>query len=159
MGQTVWCEHAGILLFADALRTVSDVLTPPQPWLRQALGSVLAGALNIEQTKHLNAADLATLLGPQVPGLGAQRRQLKALAAGPTADALLRWNGQRLGAAAPSDCYFDPHTKHYTGMAAVLKGWCATLRWADKALHSDFLHSVTGQPLYFECIDNYYTRP
>ncbi|MEI8256858.1 MAG: hypothetical protein WCJ30_14390 [Deltaproteobacteria bacterium] len=90
-----------------------------------------------------------------MPGLGAQRRQLKTLAAGPTADALLRWNAQRLDAAAQSDFYFDPHTKHYTGMAAVLKGWCATLRWADKALHSDFLHSVTGQPLYFECTDNY----
>jgi hypothetical protein len=155
VGQTVWCEHAGILLFADALRTVSDAVTPPQPWLRQALGSVLAGALNVEQTKHLNAADLTALLGPQVPGLGAQRRQLKALADGPTADALLRWNAQRLGAAAQTDFYFDPHTKHYTGMAAVLKGWCATLRWADKALHSDFLHSPTGQPLYFECTDNY----
>ena len=90
-----------------------------------------------------------------MPGLGAQRRQLKTLAAGPTADALLRWNAQRLDAAAQSDFYFDPHTKHYTGMAAVLKGWCATLRWADKALHSDFLHSATGQPLYFECTDNY----
>jgi hypothetical protein len=155
VGQTVWCEHAGVLLFADALRTVADAVTPPQPWLRQALGSVLAGALNVEQTKHLNTADLATLLGPQVPGLGAQRRQLKALAAGPTADALLRWNAHRLDAAAHSDFYFDPHTKHYTGMAAVLKGWCATLRWADKALHSDFLHSATGQPLYFECTDNY----
>jgi len=155
VGQTVWCEHAGVLLFADALRTVADAVTPPQPWLRQALGSVLAGALNVEPTKHLNAADLAALLGPQVQGLGAQRRQLKALAAGPTAAALLRWNAHRLDAAAQSDFYFDPHTKHYTGMAAVLKGWCATLRWADKALHSDFLHSATGQPLYFECTDNY----
>ena len=95
VGQTVWCEHAGVLLFADALRTVSAAVTPPQPWLRQALGSVLAGALNVEPTKHLNAADLAALLGPQVPGLGAQRRQLKALAAGPTAAALLRWNAHR----------------------------------------------------------------
>ena len=54
-----------------------------------------------------------------------------------------------------SDFYFDPHTKHYTGMAAVLKGWCANIRWADKALHSDFLHTVQGHPIYFECTDNY----
>ena len=65
VGQTVWCDHAGGLLFADALRTVGDAVTPPQPWLRQALGSVLAGARNVEQTKHLNAADLAALLSPQ----------------------------------------------------------------------------------------------
>ena len=155
LGQTAWCEHAGVLLFWEALGAVSSVVEPAQPWLRQALGSVLAGALNVEQTKYLNLQDLDLLLGPQVRGLGPQRRRLKELAAGPTAEALLRWNGQRVGAAAQSDFYFDPHTKHYTGMAEVLKGWCPTLRWADKALHSDFVHTVRGQPLYFECTDNY----
>lgn len=155
VGQTAWCEHAGLLLFSEALLAVGGVVAPAQPWLRQALGSVLAGALNVEQTKYLNVEDLDLLLGPQVRGLGAQRHHLKALAEGPTADALLRWNGQRVGAATHSDFYFDPHTKHYTGLAAVLKGWCPTIRWADKALHSDFLHTATGQPLYFECTDNY----
>jgi hypothetical protein len=154
-GQTAWCDHAGLLLFWEALAGVGSVVEPAQPWLRQGLGSVLAGALNVEQTKYLNPEDLAVLLGPQVRGLGAQRRRLKELAAGPTADALLRWNGQRVGVGAQSDFYFDPHTKQYTGMASVLKGWCPTIRWADKALHSDFLHTVKGQPIYFECVDNY----
>lgn len=155
LGQTVWCEHAGLFLFAEALAGVSQVVAPVQPWLGQALGGVLAGALNLEQTKYLNPEDLDLLLRASVRGLGPQRQRLKELAAGPTADALLRWNGQRIGAAAQTDFYFDPHTKHYTGMAAVLKGWCATIRWADKALHSDFLHTVQGQPIYFECTDNY----
>jgi hypothetical protein len=53
------------------------------------------------------------------------------------------------------DFYFDPHTKHYTGMQNVLKGWCASLRWADKVLHSDFFHTAAGQPVYLECADNY----
>jgi hypothetical protein len=155
VGQTAWCEHAGLLLFAEALAGIGSVVEPAQPWLRQALGGVLAGALNVEQTKYLNPEDLDRLLGPTLRGLGPQRQRLKELAAGPTADALLRWNGQRVGAAAHSDFYLDPHTKHYTGMAAVLKGWCPTIRWADKALHSDFLHTVQGQPIYFECTDNY----
>ena len=155
VGQTAWCEPAGLLLFGEALGSVGSVVDPAQPWLRQALGSVLAGALNVEQTKYLNPEDLDLLLGPQVRGLGPQRRRLKELAEGPTADALLRWNGQRVGAGAQSDFYLDPPTKHYTGMAAVLKGWCPTIRWADKALHSDFLHTVQGQPIYFECTDNY----
>ena len=58
VGQTVWCEHAGLLLFGEALVAVSQVVEPAQPWLRQALGSVLAGALNVEQTKFLNLDDL-----------------------------------------------------------------------------------------------------
>ena len=154
-GQTAWSEHAGLLIFSDALAAVGSVVEPAQPWLSQALGSVLAGALNVEQTKYLNVEDLELLLGEQVRGLGPQRSLLKELAAGPGADALLSWNGQRVGAAAQSDFYFDPHTKHYTGMAEVLKGWCSAIRWADKALHSDFLHTVGGQPIYFECTDNY----
>ena len=155
VGQTVWCEHAGLLLFGEALAAVSQVVEPAQPWLRQALGSVLAGALNVEQTKFLNPDDLELLLGPQLRGLGPQRRRLKELAAGPTANRLLRWNSQQAGAEAQRDFYLDPHTKQYTGMAEVLKGWCPTIHWADKALHSDFLHTVSGQPIYFECSDNY----
>lgn len=155
VGQTVWGEHAGLLLFGEALVAVSQVVEPAQPWLRQALGRVLAGALNVEQTKFLNPDDLELLLGPQLRGLGPQRRRLKELAEGPTADRLLRWNSQQVGAEAQRDFYLDPHTKQYPGMAEVLKGWCPTIRWADKALHSDFLHPVSGQPIYFECSDNY----
>lgn len=155
VGQTAWCEHAGVLWFWESLAGVGRVVEPAQPWLGQALGSVLAGALNVEQTKYLNPEDLDLLLGPTVRGLGPQRQRLKELAARSTVEALLCWNGQRVGVAGQSDFYFDPHTKHYTGLAAVLKGWCPTIRWADKALHSDFLHTVAGQPLYFECTDNY----
>ena len=154
-GQTVWCEHAGLLLFGESLAAVSQVVEPAQPWLRQALGSVLAGALNVEQTKYLNPDDLELWLGPQLRGLGPQRRRLKELAEGPTANRLLRWNSQQVGADEQRDFYLDPHTKQYTGMAEVLKGWCPTIHWADKALHSDFLHTASGQPIYFECTDNY----
>ena len=154
-GQTVWCEHAGLLLFGESLAAVSQVVEPAQPWLRQALGSVLAGALNVEQTKYLNPDDLELWLGPQLRGLGPQQRRLKELAEGPTANRLLRWNSQQVGADEQRDFYLDPHTKQYTGMAEVLKGWCPTIHWADKALHSDFLHTASGQPIYFECTDNY----
>ena len=56
--------------------------------------------------------------------------------------AVWRWNAQQIGALSESDFYLDPHTKHYTGMKPILKGWCPVIRWADKALHSDF---VQGQ--------------
>lgn len=69
VGQTAWCEHAGLWLFWPALAGVSTVVEPPARWLRQALANVLAGAVNVEQTKFLNGADLELLLGPCVWGL------------------------------------------------------------------------------------------
>jgi hypothetical protein len=54
-----------------------------------------------------------------------------------------------------ADFYFDPHTKHYTGEQNVLKGWCARIRWADKVLQSDFIHTAGGAPLYFETTDSF----
>jgi len=54
-----------------------------------------------------------------------------------------------------SDYYYDPHTKQYTGMRKILKGWCSAIRWADKALHSDFIHTSEGMPVYLESCDNY----
>ncbi len=51
--------------------------------------------------------------------------------------------------------YYDPHTKHYTGMSKLLAGWCPTIRLADKALHSDFIHTLKGSPVYFASTDNY----
>ena len=40
-------------------------------------------------------------------------------------------------------------------MQAVLKGWCAAIRWADKLINSDYIHTTAGQPIYFECGDNF----
>jgi len=40
-------------------------------------------------------------------------------------------------------------------MRRVLKGWCASIRWADKVMHGDFIHTAQGHPIYFEWVDNY----
>lgn len=40
-------------------------------------------------------------------------------------------------------------------MQSVLKGWCASIRWADKLINSDYIHTTSGHPIYFECTDNY----
>jgi hypothetical protein len=69
-----------------------------------------------------------------------QRELLGTLATPQTVAAVLRWNFQQLGEPVmrSNDFYLDPHTKHYTGMQRVLKGWCASIRWADKVMHGDF---------------------
>jgi hypothetical protein len=86
-----------------------------------------------------------------------RRELLGALATPQTVAAVLRWNFQQLGQSIiqSNDFYLDPHTKHYTGMQRVLKGWCASIRWADKVMHGDFIHTAQGHPIYFEWVDNY----
>ena len=153
--QTQWCDHLGLLLFAPALVAVAQVVKPDQALFKQWLGSLLLGALNIEQTKFLNWGDLCRLLGTVVRFPHPQRQELERVATQANVAALARFNAQQLGAEAQSQFYFDPHTKHYTGQENVLKGWCAAIRWADKALHSDFIHTVAREPLYFETTDNF----
>jgi hypothetical protein len=155
-GETVLCDHVGILIFAGALSSIAQATSPPEPLLAQWLGSVMLGAVNIEQTKYLNWEDLGDLLGQTVRFPTSQREQLTRLATPATIDAVLRWNYQQL--AIPEgecDLYYDPHTTHYTGTQNILKGWCAAIRWADKLINSDYIHTARGHPIYFECTDNF----
>jgi hypothetical protein len=152
---TAFCHHLGVLIFSAVLSGVEREVAQSGWLLKQWLGALLLGAVNIEQTKLLDFEDLRRLLGRTLRSLFSQRSQLTELAAGTTVARLLSFNAQLVGAAQQRDFYFDPHTKHYTGMQKGLKGWCAPIRWADKVLHSDFFHTTTGQPVYLECADNY----
>lgn len=157
-GSTRLCDHAGVLLFAPELMALGHLLPEPAPLLPQWFASLLQGAINIEQTKYLNASDLDLLLGHVTRTLGLQRQELRSLGASQdNVSALLRWNFAQLDAAqkASNDFYLDPHTQHYTGAQNVLKGWCAAIRWADKLINSDYVHTAQGTPIYFECTDNY----
>ncbi len=151
-----WCDHAGVLIFAAALAAVSRVAATTQTILAQWLAALWLGAQNIEQTKFLNWADLELVLGGVVRFPTPQRQELKVLATDPgVIDGLWRFNQKNLGPDAGADFYFDPHTKHYTGDQNVLKGWCPKIRFADKVLHSDFIHTAQGAPIYFETTDNF----
>lgn len=75
-GQSCWCDHAGLLWFASGLGTLAGALQPSEPLLAQWLGSVLLGAMNLEQTKYLNWEDLSLLLGSVVRFPTPQREQL-----------------------------------------------------------------------------------
>ncbi len=155
-GSHYWCDHAGVLIFATALAAVSNLTPTSQAILAQWMAALWLGAQNIEQTKFLNWEDLQLVLGGVVRFPTPQRDQLKALAADPgLIDELWRFNQKNLGEAVGSDFYFDPHTKHYTGEQNVLKGWCPKIRFADKVLHSDFIHTAQGAPIYFETTDNF----
>ena len=70
-------------------------------------------------------------------------------------DGLWRFNQANLGPDVGPDFYFDPHAKLYTGEQNVLKGGCPKIRFADKVLHSDFIHTAQGAPIYLETTDNF----
>ncbi len=153
--EATWCDHVGVLVLAPVLVAVAQVVDPAEPLFKQWLASLLLGALNIEQTKYLHWPDLSRLLGTVVRFPHPQRQGLERVATPANLAALARFNAQQVGAEGQSQFYFDPHTKHYTGEQNVLEGWCPAIRWADKALHSDFIHTLLGEPLYFETTDNF----
>ncbi|MCP5013770.1 MAG: hypothetical protein GY938_00635, partial [Ketobacter sp.] len=71
-------------------------------------------------------------------------------------ESLLRFNGHWADIEQCRDFYYDPHSKHYTGAQKILKGWCSRLRFAEKVLHMDFIHTVSGAPVYIVHDDNFY---
>ena len=148
--QTLGCDPLGLLLLAPVVGAVAPVVDPPQAFFREWLASLFLGALNIEQTKFLHWPDLSRLLGEGVRLPHPQRQELERGAPPAHLEALARFNAQQMGAASQHQFYFDPHPKHYPGEQNVLEGWGAAIRWADNARPSDFIHTVSGEPLYFE---------
>lgn len=155
---TAHCSHPGLLFFSEPLCSLQESLSeatalPVIQWISQ----VLLGAVNLEQSKLLSMGDLEMILGRRLLGCPQeQRKNLRELAcAGEVCRKVLRWNFERVGGAQHNALYFDPHTKHYTGKQNVLKGWCSKIRWADKIINGDFVHTRSGQPIYLENTDNY----
>ena len=103
------------------------------------------------RTKLLNWEDLELALGPGVRYPTQQREKLKELATDAAlVKGLFRFNQDLLGDTVWTDFYFDPHVKHYTGEQNILKGWCPKIRFADRVLQSDFMHTAQGAPIYSE---------
>ncbi len=151
-----FCHHAGILLFSAFLNRLGNQLGDGGVLIKQWLATVLLGAINIEQSKLLSWGVLRRFLGDVVVNLNQQRQALGELAAAGVLQALWRINGDCVGIGQCSDLYYDPHSKHYTGAHKILKGWCSRLRFAEKVLHMDFIHTVQGFPVYVWHDDNFH---
>lgn len=150
--------HAGLALFLPQLAELADLDPEDGHLLRYLTACILLGAVNLEQTKTLDHAALAFLLGPlpwtSPPALRAQLRRL-AEARPELREVLLRFNARLCGHSRPSYVFFDPHTKHYTGKHPVLPGWISSLKRVDKAIHGDWFHGPDGSPLWHRLQDNY----
>lgn len=153
MPKVQFLHHAGVLFFSIWLSRIDQLESGSL--LKQWLAMVLLDAINIEQSKYVNRECLSLFLGWIQPGTVEQRLQLDQIASTDSASSILKVNAEVASVAQCNDFYYDPHTKHYTGMHKILKGWCSAIRWADKALHSDFIHTVDGMPVYLQHTDNY----
>ncbi len=123
--------------------------------MKQWLVMVLLEAVNIEQSKYVSWESVGMFIGWTVRGTVEQRKALGEIGRSQGAEAVLKLNAEVAVVDKCSDFYYDPHTKHYTGMRKILKGWCSNIRWADKALHCDYIHTGEGMPVYVEYADNY----
>jgi len=148
-------HHLGVLLFSPVLLLVERVDEAFGWLLKQWLCSILLGALNVEQSKLLDLDGLAQVIGRTQKSRHPQRRLLAGMATTSTADQLYKLNAELVGADSCNDFYYDPHTKQYTGGMKILKGWCGSRHFADKALHMDFIHTADGHPVYVSYDDNY----
>ena len=145
--------HVGILIFAPFLNKLPGA---GLGFIRQWLVSVLLGCHNIEQNKKLNYTSLNQLIGVMPKTLRTQRSLLKEAATGYNTGQVLKFNANLVGANKQSDFYYDPHTKHYTGQLKTLSTWCPSVRLADKGINMDYIHTTSGQPVYFNTTDNFY---
>jgi len=148
-------HHLGILLFSRVLLLVERIGGDSGWLLKQWLCSILLGALNIEQSKLLDLDGLAEVIGRTLKSRHPQRGLLAGLATTSIADRLYKLNAGLVGAEQCNDFYYDPHTKQYTGGMKILKGWCGSRHFADKALHMDFIHTADGHPVHVSYDDNY----
>ena len=121
----------------------------------QWLVAVLLGAKNIEQSKLLNYKSLELFLDNPVRNLNTQRKKLKEFATEDIFTKLLRFNAKMVGVGEQTVFYYDPHTKHYTGLREILKSWCSKVRMADRVVNTDFIHTADGFPVYIKNGDTF----
>ena len=148
-------HHLGVLLFSEWLLLVERVGGDWGWILKQWLCSILLGAVNIEQSKLLDVDGLSLILGRTLKSRHPQRVLLSRMADAGIANRLYELNAGLAGADGCDDFFYDPHTKQYTGTMKLLKGWCGSRHFADKALHMDFIHTAAGKPVYVSYDDNY----
>lgn len=145
--------HLGILIYVPFL---NKLIENGLGYIRQWLVATLLGCQNIEQGKELNYASLEAIIGRVPKTLRSQRLLLKELATKDNTQQIIQFNAELLNVKQQGDFYYDPHTKHYSEQLKILSTWCPSVRLADKGINMDYIHTVTGKPVYFDTNDNFY---
>ncbi len=147
--ESILVNHAGVLVFYEFIIGLQKHMSEDiRNFVIQLIVSILLRAQNIEQTKFLDFQSLSFFIAKPIVNRRSQRLKLKTISTDENIFKLLNYNSKLLNLENESDFYYDPHTKHYTGMRSILKSWCSAIRMADKVINSDFIHTTSGQPVY-----------
>ena len=144
-------QHAGLILFDSADVNYNSVQ-------QQIICQLLQGAVNIEQSKTLCFESLRFFNDELIQCLREQRNRLDHFATPGNVLDLYRKNNQLLtdGPGRGMIFYFDPHTKHYTGLLKILKSWCGSLHTVSKVINLDCFHTISGRPCFIQHYSPYY---
>lgn len=151
-----YAHHAGVLIFTPILEQIRRIIPIEKEFISQWIVLTLLGIQNIEQSKKIDFDSLEVMFGKMTSTFQLQRDKLSKLSRTPCIiDYLVHANGELVSVRSETDFYYDPHTKHYTGIEKILKGWCGALGKTGKAIHMDFIHTSAGNPVYIEHCDNF----
>ena len=144
-------HHAGLILFEKYLSSYSGLQ-------RQIICQILLGAVNIEQSKSLCFESLNRFCGKSLKTLRDQRQLLDKNATLDNELKLYRHNAALLsdGPGKGKIYYFDPHSKHYTGILKTMKGWCGSLHSISKIINLDCFHTQSGRACFIQHYSPYY---
>jgi len=154
MQQTILLHHGGLFLARALIDNITEGVGPLRDLVRQWIGAVLCGCVNIEQMGRLNYPSLEVIIGPQLNAITAQREELVQNASAGLIAVLRRCSLQFLQLEDPHVFYYDPHGIEYTGQLDILKGWLGGSHRIGKAYYQDFIHSLTGKPIVAFLDDN-----
>ncbi len=153
---SILVNHAGVLVFFEFIVSLQKHMSDDiRDFVIQLVVSILLRAQNIEQTKFLDFQSLSIFIANPIVNRNSQRLKLKTISTDENIYELLNYNSKLLNLESESDFYYDPHTKHYTGMRSILKSWCSSIRMADKVINSDFIHTTSGMPVYLSNGDTF----
>ncbi len=144
-------HNAGLVLFEKYLCLYAN-------FPKQIISQILLGAINIEQSKSLCFESLLRFNDEVEKVLNTQRDLLDEYASKENEIELYKQNAELLsdGPNKGTVYYFDPHTKHYTGMLKILKGWCGSLHSVSKVINLDAFHTESGRPCFIQHYTPYY---
>jgi len=155
--QPYFCHQAGLTLLLPAVQQLLSNCSCPRhrAVLRQFCAQILCGAVNHEQSKLMCSKSLQLLLGAVLRDTDYQRQVSDQLATPETIAALMGANMRFVGAQGQQVFYYDPHTKEYTGLLKILKGWCGGVHAVRRVMNMDFIHTLGGAPCFVRHFDNF----
>lgn len=152
-GDPAISQHAGLFLlnpwFEKAFGSAPDII-------RQTAAQILLGAVNQEQSKHIDYAGLGLLTACPVRDIDYQHRLLGEQLNERTLMEVFDRNAELLDLRGQRIFYVDPHHKHYTGMEKTLLAWSGKHHDTLKGVLMDFIHTQFGAPCFIGHFDNYY---